>query len=438
QPEYAPLSAQWSPEHGVDSGVRRVGGLIDGSAGDAAELEAHSFAALVRNVVDTGWMVTDRDSSATRALRAARFCDICILLPARTHLRRLERALERLEVPYRVEAGSLVLATQEVRDLLSCLRAVDDPSDQVALVAALRSPAYACSDVDLLRWVEGGGSLDHEHPGGGPDGPVKQGLTSLAEFHQRRLLLSPAALVEAFVADRLLVVSAFAEARPREAWRRLRYVVSRARAFTSTGRHTLRAFLDWIDGVQRADVRDLESGFAESDEDALHIQTIHGAKGLEYPIVLLGGVGSANRGRFGTVEVIPDRGGDRRVACRAGFGWETPDFAAALGREKRMADAEAIRLLYVAATRARDHLVLSLFRGAGAESSAAAAIERRLLDSESEKLCPALSVPVYAERDPSFAAPEPRAAEAAASMEAEREWSARRAALLASMAAPPG
>ena len=66
-------------------------------------------------------------------------------------------------MPYRSEAGKLVLATQEVRDLLACLRAIEDPSDQVALVAALRSPAYACSDVDLLGWVEGGGRLDHEH-----------------------------------------------------------------------------------------------------------------------------------------------------------------------------------------------------------------------------------------------------------------------------------
>ena len=60
----------------------------------------------------------------------------------------------------------------------------------------------------------------------------------------------------------------------------------------------MRAFLDWIEGLQRADVRDPEMGSAESDEDALHIQTIHGAKGLEYPIVLLGGLGAPGRGRY--------------------------------------------------------------------------------------------------------------------------------------------
>ncbi len=59
-------------------------------------------------------------------------------------------------VAYRIESGWLVLHTQEVRDLLACLRAIDDPSDQVALVAALRSRAYGCSDVDLLGWIDDG------------------------------------------------------------------------------------------------------------------------------------------------------------------------------------------------------------------------------------------------------------------------------------------
>ncbi len=372
-----------------------------------------------------------------RPLRRASYRDICILLPARTHLRRLERALEDLGVPYRVEAGKLVLATQEVRDLLACLRAIEDPSDQVALVAALRSPAYACSDVDLLFWVEHGGQLNHEQPGDGPEGPVRDALTSLAGFHHRRLLLWPPALIEAFIADRLLVASALGEARPREAWRRLRYVVSRARAFTSTGHHTLRTFLDWIEGLQRADVRDPESGSTEPDEDAIHIQTIHGAKGLEYPIVLLGGLGSPSRGgSFGSVELIADRR-TRRLACRVGQAWYTPDFAEAQAREKAMASAESVRLLYVATTRARDHLVLSLFRGRFSESSAAATIERNLAEAPPD-LCPPLDVPAYAPLEPTDHVPaQESSSETSESLESERTWLAARAARLASASSPP-
>src|SRR5438477_7267290 len=96
-----------------------------------------------------------------------------------------------------MKSGWLVLHTQEVRNLLSCLRAIDDPSDQVALVAALRSPAYACSDLDLLAWLEVGGRLDYLDPtsplppgegqgeGSSAGDPTRVGeaLASLREFH---------------------------------------------------------------------------------------------------------------------------------------------------------------------------------------------------------------------------------------------------------------
>src|SRR5258708_32110097 len=102
----------------------------------------------------TPWLITDKGSPTTRP---AHFSDICVLIPTRTNLRGLERAFQRERVPFRMESGWLVLHTQEVRDLLSCLRAIDDPSDQVAVVAALRSPAYACSDLALLQQLDSRG-----------------------------------------------------------------------------------------------------------------------------------------------------------------------------------------------------------------------------------------------------------------------------------------
>ena len=88
------------------------------------------------------------------------------------------------------------------------------------------SPAFACADPDLVRWVEGGGRLDYEDPGDGPDGPVKRALACLADFHARRHLLAPPALIDAYVGERLLAASAFGEPRPRESWRRLRTIFS--------------------------------------------------------------------------------------------------------------------------------------------------------------------------------------------------------------------
>nr|MBA2446801.1 UvrD-helicase domain-containing protein [Chloroflexota bacterium] len=438
QPPYVALEARWAPFEGADRcGVYRVGQPSEDSAAAVAVAEMETLAALARTAVSQCWQVSERGPNDSRTLRDARYRDVAILMPARTHLRRLERSLEEAGVPYRVESGRLVLATQEVRDLLAGLRAVEDPSDQVALVGALRSPAYGCSDPDLLRWVEGGGRLSHESPGDGPSGPVNEALISLAAFHARRHVLSPPALIEAYIGDRLLVAAAFGEPRPRESWRRLRYVVSRARQFTATGRHTLRAFLDWIEGLERAEARDVESAEAEPDEDAVRILTIHKSKGLEFPIVLLAGLGAARGGRSQSVEVIPDRT-NGALACRAGpagQAWRTADFETAQLHERAMEEAESVRLLYVAATRARDHLVISLYRTARATTSAAALITDHLHGAEGlcTEIAPVRSRPIeppvidYARSD---------AASGWGTAEFEETWLAHRQELVCRLAAP--
>ena len=435
QPQYVELAASresLAPDR--LPGVYRFGGPRDGSAADVALAEASELAALASSMVREGWPVQDRGPGGERITRPARYRDVCILIRARRRLRWIEPALNRADVPYRLESGELILSSQEVRDLLNGLRALDDPSDEVALVATLRSPAFGCSDPDIVRWVEEGGELSHEAPGGGPDGPVKDALTWLARFAERRHTLSPPALIEAYIQERQLELIALDDRRPRESWRRLRYVVDSARTFTGTGRHTLRAFLDWIAGLASAEVRDVESEDAEQDEDAVRIMTVHQAKGLEFPIVILPGLGSPVGGGGRGVQVIADR--ERgSLECRVNDAWQTAGFDAVKARERAMEEAEAVRLLYVAGTRARDHLALSLFRGAEAVMSAAGRIERRL--GGADELCLPLTPDEVPATDKGGAPADEAADPAWMGPECERAWLARRAEAVGRLTEPP-
>ena len=132
--------------------------------------EAGEIARLLTVIAGCEWQVLDREEterSGIEQYRPARYSDVCILMPRRTGLRTLEIALEDANIPYRLEGASLVLETQEVRDLLNCLRAIDDPADQVATIAALRSPAFACTDVELMEFYEAGGRFDYLSSGPG-------------------------------------------------------------------------------------------------------------------------------------------------------------------------------------------------------------------------------------------------------------------------------
>ena len=358
--------------------VYYVGESVNGNADSARRLEGQTVAVLSRRIKEEQWQVR---SQKPGEWRDATYRDICLLLPSRTNLEALEQALEALDVPYRIESESVVLGTEDVRQLLNCLRAIDSPGDQVALVAALRSTAFSCSDVELLQFVDGGGRFDYLHPGSAT-GPVAEALAVLSEFNKKCGLNPPDELIEELIRERRLVELSFDRRRPRERWRRLRFVVEQARAYQRAGGSSLRGFLGWIERqvVERA--RAVESPAPESDEDCVRIMTIHAAKGLEFPVVVLTGFGSTPNRNVDNVIMDRTSGAvEVDLALPGGIHVSTPGYEAAKSRETAAAAAEDVRLAYVACTRAKDHLIVSLFRrGAKSDTTRAAKLEEFCAD----------------------------------------------------------
>jgi ATP-dependent exoDNAse (exonuclease V) beta subunit len=128
----------------------------------------------------------------------------------------------------------------------------------------------------------------------------------------------------------------------------------------SSGQTTLRQLCDWLETRQREQYYDIESAVPDSDEDAVRFMTVHGSKGLEFPVVILTGLSVAtSRAGPQSVDLVPNYStGVLEVRCgdfaTLGYARET---------EQALYVAEQKRLLYVATTRARDHLVLSLYCG---------------------------------------------------------------------------
>jgi ATP-dependent helicase/nuclease subunit A len=326
------------------------------TAAELRELEARDLARLIVEVKVNRWEV-----EGVAGCRPARFDDIAILVPTRTPLAQLERALDANDVPYRVESRSLVWATDAVRELLAVLSAIDDPADDIAVVAALRSPGFACSDVDLVEWKVAGGRWDHRLPPPesiADDHPVAAGMTALAGYHRMRSDLPVDRLVELVIRERNLIELTFALRRPRDHWRRLRFVLDQARAFVEAGGASIGDFVAWARLQSDEGAMVVETPAPEPDDDAVRILTIHGSKGLEFPIVVLAGLSSAGRD-VGPAVLYGEAGPEVAVGPRDAR-FATPGYAVL---EARAGDAdlhEGHRLLYVAATRARDHLVVGL------------------------------------------------------------------------------
>jgi ATP-dependent helicase/nuclease subunit A len=365
QPAYVPLEAS-RPAAAVGPAVALVGGPSEeGDAEAVREREASEVAAVLARARHEGWSVGDRPAA---------YADMAVLLPTRTALPALERALDAAGIPFRIESRSLVWSTDEVRELLAVLRAVDDPTDQVALLAALRTPALGCADDDLLAFRLAGGRWDIRRPGadGLPlDHPVLAAMAALHGWWERRWWLSVDALVAEVVRDRRLLELAFAHRRRRETWQRLRFVVDQARAYVEGGGATLRGFVTWADRQAEEHAALVETVVAEPDDDAVRVMTVHAAKGLEFGIVVLAGLQGGDGPTPGAQLLWPDGSGPAVRVGRADAGWAVGDLAEAAAAEDALQALEATRLLYVAATRARDHLVVSLHHRQGTACAAA-------------------------------------------------------------------
>jgi ATP-dependent exoDNAse (exonuclease V) beta subunit len=374
QPPYRAIEADRTDTL-AGPGVARIGGQFAEPAARVRQRETSAIAAQCRAAIDEGWQVAGTDGNA----RPASFRDIAILIPARTILIPLERALSRAGIPYRIEGGSLIYQTQEVRDLLNCLTAIDDPADEVAVAGALRSAAFACSDVDLARHRAGGGRFNYLSSGlAERTGPVAEALRLLAEYHESRHDGSIAALVEHFVAGQGLTEIGLLVDANRDSFRRMRFVIEQARSFEAAGPESLRSFVGWLERRAGGGILDNEGAGLDDDEDAVRVLTIHRSKGLEFPIVFVAGLGSAPYHRA-PVFAVDSTGG--RVAVSIGAKtsktqFELGDADTLHAIEQAHAEAELDRLLYVAATRARDHLIISIYHPDKVTKCAA----RRLLD----------------------------------------------------------
>jgi ATP-dependent helicase/nuclease subunit A len=323
----------------------------DATAQAIRRREGEAIARLIHRLIEDGAAVMD---TRTRAARPLRFGDIAVIYPGTTGIDHYEEPLRAENIPYIVEGGKLYYAREEIRDLASAIWAIEDPYDALALVGALRSPLFGASDEELFLFTRSGGRLDYLAPG---TAAVKKfedlgaALALLAELHRARNELGPSGtILELLRRTKYLELSLM---RPHGEQRvsNIRKAISGARSFEGKI-DSYRRFARWFRDREMLASAESESPVIEEEENAVRLLTVHKAKGLQFPVVILANLIQSRR-RSSKI-LISD---GRNVAFKLGL-LETSDHAALAEEEGRREAAETVRLLYVAATRAGDVLVI--------------------------------------------------------------------------------
>lgn len=299
-------------------------------------------------------------------LRPVRAGDIVILFRALSDVRYYEQALRDCRLDYYLVGGRAFYAQQEVFDLLNLLRFLNEPDDEISLLGALRSPFFGLTDDTLMSLARHAPTLD--------DGLQQPPLPELTESQRplvehAKLVLNDLRAVKDRLSitdliNRILDLTAYDAALVPEflgqrKLANLRKLIEMARQFDRAGGFTLADFVERLKGAV-ADETDEELAATQAESsDVIRIMTIHQSKGLEFPVVVLADMDRSGQPPPSPVEFSTELG--PLVSPPERFGRQLENLGLRLHRmlETDAEAAEHLRLLYVALTRAADHLILS-------------------------------------------------------------------------------
>ena len=341
-----------------------------------AENLATKISEIVGDVGNVGpaWQIEAVAADGRSCPRPARYGDFMLLVRTRSNLAIYENALAAAGIPFTAGSRGGLLAALEVRDIVAVLEFLVTPADDLMLAHTLRSPVFASSDDDLMAiaarpeegWWQGLQALVAE---GGASAHLQRAVRLLADWLQAADRLPAHDLLDRIfhegevIARYRLAVAAAASASVEA---NLQALLLLALDLDGGRYPSLPRFIDELRELRDADANDApdegEIGMTQTDAGRVRILTIHGAKGLEAPIVWLLGANAGPRAADAW-DVLVDwppaaaapqhysffgRKADRGVAREALFEQE----AAAARREE-------LNLLYVAITRARQVFIAS-------------------------------------------------------------------------------
>ena len=295
--------------------------------------------------------------------RDVRFQDIAVLLRSRTLLPELENAFVRAGIPYVVSGGVGYFQTQDILDFYSYLRFLDQPTDDVALAGILRSPFFCVSDIELFEAAVRGRKhsfwedLRTQQSLGQLPPVLAEAVEALQVDLAVGLRLPVPEILSRIVAKRLFLAKIAGTPRGAQAQANLEKLQRMARSFDVQGFSTL---FDFVRRLRRLIDEEEEEGQGtiESQTDAVQVMTVHAAKGLEFPVVLLPNVD--RRFQYDHEPFIDDRLGIAFARFNPeGDSVDYPLTELLREESKRRTLAEEKRVFYVACTRARDMLILS-------------------------------------------------------------------------------
>jgi ATP-dependent helicase/nuclease subunit A len=352
QPPYEPIASARGTVGGGSSRLEIWSIAAVGSVASRRRAEARAIA---------DWLAGNV-GRADATGRPLEYREVAILLRALPNVGLYTQALRQANIPFVVAGGREFYDRPEVGDLISFLRAASCPHDGAAVLAVLRSPLGGVPDDELARFAMAGGRLDRidaRRFDGGSFPNLQRAHALLESFRSRLPRLSPDEAVRAALRDTplsLLYASTF-EGAQRIA--NMEKLVARAERLARQGL-SLEEVLVSLERENSGERSEGDSPLADEKVNAVRVLSIHKAKGLEYPVVILPDIGREAGGRKEAETDVAwleqDGRGWLAVRLRGPVLNTAGVHQQVLNRQHEIAEEK--RVFYVGCTRAAERLIL--------------------------------------------------------------------------------
>lgn len=337
--------------------------LYGGNAEDVRKREALYIADRIRDMVEEGFPVTEKG-----VVRPCRYGDFAVLMgkySANAHI--YKNALSRAGIPFEAKDESGYTDFAEVKYALALLRVIDNPYRDLDLTAVLTLPPYSFTAEELAETKLGGGDEKHRSMYSGLCKYAEKSekarrfceeLNELREFSREQ---SAEELVRKIYDESPFVeaMRAMPDGEKRDA--NLKLLIGYARKFNESAGRSLYDFLNFMSRAEREQVRLAQAKSAESSAQSVKLMTIHGSKGLEFPICIVANLSSEYRSRENMYMSLETGSGiGMKIVDRSnGLILDTFGMNAIVQSNDEQERSEEMRLLYVAATRAKEKLIFT-------------------------------------------------------------------------------
>ena len=337
--------------------------ILLGKQGEDSADEYTLIAQHIKNMRGSGATISERRKNGAEGERPIAYGDIAILIRSRRHLPDIENALLEADIPHLTTGGVGFYQRQEIYDIWNYLNFLNEPTEnQTSLAAILRSPAFGISDTELyeISLQEATNFWDKAQKYQIHSDNLRTAIATLKRHSQFAHRMPVNQLIVTIVNETGMIGTLKTGKQGEQRWSNYQKLLELARNFDGDeNKPILPDFIEFLDILITEEPQEGQAPI-EASSGAVRIMTIHAAKGLQFPIVILP---KLDRGAQIDREPFIDAAfgiGFSPLKPDDGYRKTEPEIVAHIrNRGNAKETAEKKRLFYVGATRAQDRLILS-------------------------------------------------------------------------------